>query len=321
MNDSIPPAQHYPLPPAAANRRVAIEVSNVAQPLLFDAFAPALAALEPSLDQLIRGFVRLEESVDPAEGTTTWLVRWRDPAGTLGAEGALIGEIDADDHPHRGALNVIFSSGHVPIAHATFGLRAGSPAFDVFVSLPPAELTVPKNDPSESAFVLPLGPFAAVDTSRGDYSAADLRALGNGQWFFGLQPSADGAVVVTLSGRVLGPVVGDEAQRVREILDGVGADLEFLARGFVIEGSAFISVNDGGPEHLPPLDRTSANHASVSQPSTPDSGANGWTLQQYEDGSFAFTLSGTEAVGAPLPSPSQEEPGTAPDLNGKHRKG
>lgn len=320
MNHPIPPRQHYLLPPSAAGRRVAVEVSSVAQPLLFDAFAPALAALEPSLDQEIRGFVRLEKSVVPADGATTWLVRWRDPAGTLGAEGALIGEIAADEHPHREALEIIFSSGHVPVAHAAFGLRAGSPAFDVFLSLPPAELTVPKNDPSESSFVLPLGPFAAIDTSRGDHSAAELRALGDGQWFFGLHPADDGAVVATLPGRVLGPVVGDGAQQVRGILDRIGADLEFLARGFIAEGSVFVSVNHGRPEHLPPLDRASAIRPTVSHTAPPDNSANGWTLQQYEDGSFAFTLSGSEAVGTRHASPSEAAPTSAPDLDGRHRK-
>ena len=148
----------YPLLPAASARSVTVSARAVVQALLFDAYAPALAALDTAFDQVFRSRVLLE--ADPVMGT--WRLRWHDNAGLLGGDGAIIGEVAASDRESFATLTTIFDAGYAPLVHAMFTVRSSTGVFEVDLHLPPAELAVPRNNVAAMAMVASPGASARI---------------------------------------------------------------------------------------------------------------------------------------------------------------
>ena len=113
------------------------------------------------------GTTYLEVRLEPDPLTRGWRVR---------AGEHVIGAIAAAVRSRFPAIERIHASGFVPstIAGARFDSERGR--CDVQVYLPPPQMCVPRNNAPAGAVVLGPGDMIAVDTSTGEFTAAELAA-------------------------------------------------------------------------------------------------------------------------------------------------
>ena len=219
----------YPLAPSAWGAADEIDVDHLVQALLFSDIARTV------------GTTYLEVQLEPDPMTRGWRVR---------AGEHVIGAIAAAVRSRFPAIERIHASGFVPrtIAGARFDSERGR--CDVQVYLPPPEVCVPRNNAPAGAVVLGPGDMIAVDTSTGEFSAAELAARSPGQWLVGLT-LIDDAVVITLDGRVLGTVSDTDNAQLSPLIDAPAT----YARAHIVDSMVGldISVPTSAPSPVPAL--------------------------------------------------------------------
>lgn len=251
----------YPLAPSAWGAAEEIPVDDAVQALLFsdcgEAFGTAYVdvALEP--DPLTRG--------------------WRVLAGET-----IIGAVSA---AHRGrfpAIERVHAAGITPVTTAGVRCDGGRMRADIF--LPPPDFAVPRNNAPAGTVALPSGDMYVVDTSSGEFTAAELASRSPGQWLVGLTQVGE-AVVATLDGRALGALDAQDSAFFRRILARRPVNSAF-ARAHIIEGMVGLDVAapDGAWLQLPPI---APETARKNRP---------WTFNEFPDGTWAVTVPREYAV-------------------------
>ena len=256
-------AKQYPLAPSTWGAGVEVPVDHVSQAALFTDFAGRAGTT----------YVDVVLEANPLN--RSWRVR-RSSVGEL--PGPVLGEVSPEWRSHFPELERIHSSFLQPSTVAAVKLSRGTGRFDVHVVLPEPQLAVPRNNAPEAASVLRPGDMLVLDTSVGEFDAAELEARSPGQWFVGLA-LIDGAPLATLDGRVLGALVGADAEEARTWFDGY-APGALWARAVLLDGMAALDAAgpDEGTEQIPALTAAPARRPEP------------WQLIEFPGGDWAVTV-------------------------------
>ncbi|WP_288832208.1 hypothetical protein [uncultured Corynebacterium sp.] len=264
--------EHYPLSPSAWGAAEEVPVRKVVQGLLYSDFSSGVGT----------SYVRVALVPDPLSGT--WRVR---------SEGGVIGEVSAADRRRFPDIQRIHAAGLAPTTLAGVRLDDASGLFDATVFLPPASLAVPHNGAAPGSQVLPAGDMYAVDTSTGEFTAAQLAERSPGQWIVGLQVLGE-AVVVTLEGRVLGSLPSDGGAEVRPFLEPLLDD----APGTALSARAHFLAGMVGLDLAAPDSPCSPAAALPPLAAEPPAEQEGAAVTEFPDGTWAVTVSREDAVDA-----------------------
>lgn len=256
-------AKQYPLAPSTWGAGVEVPVYHVSQAALFADLAG------------LRGTIYVDVALEANPLNRSWRVR-RGSTGDL--PGPVLGEIAPEWRSHFPDIERVHSSFLQPTTVAAVKLDREAERFDVHVVLPEPQLAVPRNNAPDAAAVLRPGDMLVLDTSVGEFSAAELEAYSPGQWFVGLVP-LDGATLATLGGRVLGAIAGDDAVAARSWFDGI-APGGLWARAVILNGMAALDAAgpDEGTERVPAL---AVAPARRSEP---------WQLIEFPGGDWGVTV-------------------------------
>ena len=256
-------AKQYPLAPSTWGAGVEVPVDHVSQAALFTDFAGRAGTT----------YVDVVLEANPLN--RSWRVR-RSSVGEL--PGPVLGEVSPEWRSHFPELERIHSSFLQPSTVAAVKLSRGTGRFNVHVVLPEPQLAVPRNNAPEAASVLRPGDMLVLDTSVGEFDAAELEARSPGQWFVGLA-LIDGAPLATLDGRVLGALVGADAEEARTWFDGY-APGALWARAVLLDGMAALDAAgpDEGTEQIPALTAAPARRPEP------------WQLIEFPGGDWAVTV-------------------------------
>lgn len=252
-------AKEYLLAPSTWGAGVEVPVEHISQAALFSDFADR------------RGTTYVDVVLEANPLNTSWRVRRRS-GGDL--PGPVLGEIAPKWRAYFPDIERVHASFFQPATVAEVKLDADTGRFAVYVVLPEPQLAVPRNNAPEDAAVLRPGDMLVVDTSVGEFSAAELAERSPGQWFVGLQ-RIDDTTVATLDGRVLGSLEGEDGVWTDEFERGA-----LWSRAVVLNGMAALDAAppDEGVDSLPMLT------AAPVRPQTP------WQLIEFPDGGWAVTV-------------------------------
>ena len=250
----------YPLAPSAWGAAEEIDVDHLVQALLFSEVTSTF------------GTTYLEVRLEPDPLTRGWRVR---------AGEHVIGAIAAVVRSRFPAIERIHASGFVPstIAGARFDSERGR--CDVQVYLPPPQMCVPRNNAPAGAVVLGPGDMIAVDTSTGEFTAAELAARSPGQWLVGLSIVGD-AVVITLDGRVLGTVSDADNAALASLIDAPTS----YARAHIIDAMVGLDVSEPAAEPAP----VPALTVPAPEPERD------WNLVTFPDGTWSVVVERDAAI-------------------------
>ena len=256
-------AKQYSLAPSTWGAGVEVPVDHVSQAALFSDFAGR------------KGTTYVDVVLEANPLNRSWRVRRRS-GGEL--PGPVLGEVAPEWRAHFDEAERVHSSFLQPATVAAVNLNKDTGRFDVHVVLPQPQLAVPRNNAPEEAAVLLPGDMLVIDTSVGEFSAAEREARSPGQWFVGLLP-IDGTPLVTLDGRVLGAVTGPDGEAVLEWLEGF-PNGGLWARAVVLDGMAALdaAAPDEGTEQIPALS------------AAPQRRPEPWQLIEFPGGGWAVTV-------------------------------
>lgn len=258
-------SQHYVLSPSAWGAAEELPVDNLVQAFLFSDFAAATGT----------SYIAVSLQPDPLSGA--WRVRYR---------GGVLGEVGAAERGLFPDVQAVHAAGLLPETLAGVRLDRTTGLFEATVFLPPAPLAVPRNDAPHASRVLPAGDMVPVDSSSGDYSAAEIAEASPGQWIVGLRV-LDGVVVVTLGPRVLGHVPEEDSRVIGPALGGSSGGT-FSARAYFLEGMVGLDLDTGAssPSAAAALPGLGARRA-------PHPGA---VVTEFPDGTWAVSVAREEAT-------------------------
>lgn len=256
-------AKQYPLAPSTWGAGVEVPVDHVSQAALFTDFAGR------------KGTTYVDVVLEANPLNRSWRVRRR---GLGDLPGPVLGEVAPEWRAHFAEVERVHSSFLQPATVAEVKLNRESGRFNVHVVLPEPQLAVPRNNAPEDAAVLRVGDMLVVDTSVGEFGAAELEARSPGQWFVGLVPM-DGAALVTLDGRVLGAVAGEDGEAALAWLEGF-AQGGLWARAVLLDGMAALDAAppDEGTDTVPALAEA------------PQRRPEPWQLIEFPGGGWAVTV-------------------------------
>ena len=256
-------AKQYSLAPSTWGAGVEVPVDHVSQAALFSDFAGR------------KGTTYVDVVLEANPLNRSWRVRRRS-GGEL--PGPVLGEVAPEWRAHFDEAERVHSSFLQPATVAAVNLNKDTGRCGVHVVLPQPQLAVPRNNAPEEAAVLLPGDMLVIDTSVGEFSAAELEARSPGQWFVGLLP-IDGTPLVTLDGRVLGAVTGPDGEAVLEWLEGF-PNGGLWARAVVLDGMAALdaAAPDEGTEQIPALS------------AAPQRRPEPWQLIEFPGGGWAVTV-------------------------------
>ncbi|MDK8241153.1 hypothetical protein [Corynebacterium coyleae] len=260
----------YPLAPSTWGAAVEIPVDHVSQAALFSDFAGK------------RGTSYVPVVLEANPLNASWRVRLHNAASQNSMlAGPVLGEVSPQWRSLFDEVERVHSSILKPVALAAVKLERDIGQFEVNLLLPEPQLAVPRNNAPETATVLRAGDMLVIDTTEGEFNAADLAHRSPGQWFVGLQALGDTAVA-TLDGKVLGSLAEPEVvEWVRSYEHG-----NLWARAILLDGMAALDAAspDEGTDTVPPL-----SAAPVRQ-ITP------WQVIDFPDGSWAITVERDAAI-------------------------
>ncbi|SDL63867.1 hypothetical protein SAMN04488535_0257 [Corynebacterium mycetoides] len=277
----------YPLAPSAWGAAEEIPVDNVVQ------------AFVVSDTPSVYGTSYINVHLEPDPLTGGWRVRSGD---------SVIGGIAASHRSRFTPLERVHGSGLVPATLAGVRLDPALGRFAVDVFLPPALVSVPRNNAPTGAVVLPPGDMFVVDTSAGEFTGGELDMRSPGQWLVGLTVLGD-AVVATLDGRVLGTFSDQD----NTVLSAFVGEETVFARAHIVDGMVGLDVSEPSPDPdvVPPLTIPA------------DEPKRAWTVTTFPDGTWSITVERNAAVDAddistptahsrPVSSPTADGATTAP---------
>lgn len=254
----------YPLAPSTWGAAVEIPVEHVSQAALFSDFAGK------------RGTSYVPVVLEANPLNSSWRLRLHRPTLQTGIlTGPVLGEVSPQWRKLFDEVERVHSSILKPVALAAVKLERDIGQFEVNLLLPQPQLAVPRNNAPENAAVLRAGDMLVIDTSEGEFGAADLAHRSPGQWFVGLQSVGDTAVA-TLDGKVLGSISEPEVIEWVRAFDHGG----LWARAILLDGMAALDAGspEEGTDSVPPLS------AEPLRQITP------WQVIDFPDGSWAITV-------------------------------
>jgi len=256
-------AKQYSLAPSTWGAGVEVPVDHVSQAALFSDFAGR------------RGTTYVDVVLEANPLNRSWRVRRRS-GGEL--PGPVLGEVAPEWRAHFDEVERVHSSFLQPATVAAVNLNKDTGRFDVHVVLPQPHLAVPRNNAPEEAAVLLPGDMLVIDTSVGEFEAAELSARSPGQWFVGLVP-IDGTPLATLDGRVLGAIAEPDGEAVLAWLSQF-PNGGLWARAVVLDGMAALDAAspDEGTEQIPALS------------AAPQRRPEPWQLIEFPGGGWAVTV-------------------------------
>ena len=256
-------AKQYSLAPSTWGAGVEVPVDHVSQAALFSDFAGH------------KGTTYVDVVLEANPLNRSWRVRRRS-GGEL--PGPVLGEVAPEWRAHFDEVERVHSSFLQPATVAAVNLNNVTGRFDVHVVLPEPQLAVPRNNAPEEAAVLLPGDMLVIDTSVGEFEAAELSARSPGQWFVGLVP-VDGTPLATLDGRVLGAIAEPDGEAVLAWLSQF-PNGGLWARAVVLDGMAALDAAspDEGTEQIPALS------------AAPQRRPEPWQLIEFPGGGWAVTV-------------------------------
>jgi len=256
-------AKQYSLAPSTWGAGVEVPVDHVSQAALFSDFAGR------------KGTTYVDVVLEANPLNRSWRVRRRS-GGEL--PGPVLGEVAPEWRAHFDEVERVHSSFLQPATVAAVNLNNVTGRFDVHVVLPEPQLAVPRNNAPEQAAVLLPGDMLVIDTSVGEFEAAELSTRSPGQWFVGLVP-IDGTPLATLDGRVLGAIAEPDGETVLAWLSQF-PNGGLWARAVILDGMAALDAASPGEgtEQIPALS------------AAPQRRPEPWQLIEFPGGGWAVTV-------------------------------